>query len=396
VSGMTGRGRVVECSTGLRWRVVFPDVEHDAACGYLRDLAASDCSPATLRSYGFDLLRWLRFLEARSVDWRRAERIDVRELVELLRETPNPQRARRRDSAAVSGSINVVTGKPELSSTYAPRTINHQLSVLAGFYDWAVTFGLGPLVNPVPPQRSRGHVGGRVHAHHNPQEDFARHRRARYRQKVPVESWRGMTDMAADQLFSVLRCNRDRALVAFWLTSGARASELLGLRHGDIDVGRSTITVVSKGSRLRQPVPASVDAFVWLALYLAEDPAPPQQPGGPVWWTRQGQQRRPLTYHGARAVLQRANAGLGTNWTLHDLRHTAAARLIADPGFTLVDVQTVLRHAQVTTTQLYLQPRLDEVVAKVVEHYAKPPAPPARLDVQYDTAQVAELLGLDL
>jgi hypothetical protein len=39
-----------------------------------------------------------------------------------------------------------------------------------------------------------------------------------------------------------------------------------------------------------------------------------------------------LTYHAARAVLQRANAALGSNWTLHDLRHTAAARMLSDPG----------------------------------------------------------------
>jgi integrase len=29
-----------------------------------------------------------------------------------------------------------------------------------------------------------------------------------------------------------------------------------------------------------------------------------------------------------RRVLQRANGKLGTNWTLHDLRHTAATRMI--------------------------------------------------------------------
>jgi integrase len=374
--------------------VVFPDVEHEASCGFLRELAASDCSPATLRSYAFDLLRGLRFLDDRSVDWRRAERVDVRELVEVLRETPNPQRLRRRAGAPAPGSVNASTGKPELGSSYAPRTINHQLSVLAGFYDWAIIAGLGPLVNPVPPQHARGR---RVHAHHSPAEDFVVRQRARYRQKVPFEGWHGMPDEAADRLFGVLRCDRDRALLAFWLTSGVRASELLGLRHGDVDVGRGTITVVSKGTRLRQAVPASVDAFVWLALYLAEDPPPPQQPAGPVWWTRQGppERRRPLTYHGARAVLERANAAPGTNWTLHDLRHTAAARLIADPGFSLVDVQTVLRHAQVATTQLYVQPRLDEVVAKVVQHYAQPPAPPT-LAPGYDLDEVGELLGMQV
>lgn len=76
-------------------------------------------------------------------------------------------------------------------------------------------------------------------------------------------------------------------------------------------------------------------------------------------------QRSSVGVAGAPLHLLRANAGLGKNWTLHDLRHTAAARLIADSGFSLVDVQTVLHDAHVATTQLYVQPRLDEVVAKV-------------------------------
>jgi site-specific recombinase XerD len=222
-------------------------------------------------------------------------------------------------------------------------------------------------------------------------EDFVVRRRASYRQKSPRPVWRGLPPEATERLFSALRCHRDRALVTFWLSSGVRASELLGLRHGDLDPAANTITVVSKGTRVREVVPASVDAFVWLALYLEQ--GTPATPGGPVWWTRQGTPR-PLTYHGARAVLQRANAALGSNWTLHDFRHTAAARLLADPAFSLVDVQTLLRHANVSTTQIYTQPRLEDLVSKLVEHYARPAPPAPVLDPGYDPAEVAELLGL--
>jgi len=390
VGSASGVGQVVEHTAGLRWRVDFPQAEHEQVSSYLRELAASDCSSATLRSYAYALLRWFRFCHDRLISWDRAERIDVREFVEHLRETPNPQRLRRRLAAPAPGSLNPRTGKPVLGRNYTSRTINHQLSVLFGFYDHVCSLGVGPLVNPVPAQRGRN--GERVFAHHNPMEDFVLHRRATYRQKAPKPNWRAIPDDAADRLFGALTCNRDRALVSFWLSSGARASELIGLRHGDVDVGAHTITVVSKGSRARESIPASVDSFVWLALYLAE--GTPASEGGPLWWTRQGQSRRPLTYHAARAMLQRANKALDTNWTLHDFRHTAAQRFIADPTFTLVDVQTILRHASVTTTQVYLQPRLEDIVGKVLEHYAKPARPPAVLDPIYDSAAVHELLGL--
>jgi integrase/recombinase XerC len=106
-------GRVEPQEAGLRWRVIYPDVEHAATSSYLRELAASDCSPATVRSYAYALLRWFRFLHERFVRWERAERTDVRAFVEHLRETPNPQRgAPRSDARVVRRAARPTTGHP--------------------------------------------------------------------------------------------------------------------------------------------------------------------------------------------------------------------------------------------------------------------------------------------
>ena len=324
------------------------------------------------------------------IAWNVAGREQVRDLVEYLREAPNPQQLRRSPDAPVLGSVDRVTGKPYARPGYAARTINHQLSVLSEFYAFAVDADLGPLVNPVPAQRGRW--GGRLHAHHNPLEPFPVARRAAYRQVVPRGVTRSIPDGAVEALFGVLGGNRDRALISFYLSTGARASELLGLRHQYVDPGRRTIKVVSKGSRALEEIPASPDAFVWLALYLAEGYAAET---GPVWQTLHGP-RRPLTYHAMRAVLMRANDALGSNYSLHDLRHTAAARMAADPEFTLVEVQAILRHAKITTTQEYLRPRLEELIEKVTAHHARPrPAAAADVAAGYDPAQVRELLGLE-
>ena len=64
-----------------------------------------------------------------------------------------------------------------------------------------------------------------------------------------------------------LGSHRDRALVAFWVSTGARAAELLGATAGDADPGQQLITVIRKGTRALQQLPASPDAFVWLRLY---------------------------------------------------------------------------------------------------------------------------------
>ncbi|MGH4022598.1 MAG: hypothetical protein ACRDT0_25850 [Pseudonocardiaceae bacterium] len=58
---------------------------------YLRDLALSDMSPLTSRSYGYDLLRWFRILWALDVAWERAAGSEVDVLVGWMkpRATPN-------------------------------------------------------------------------------------------------------------------------------------------------------------------------------------------------------------------------------------------------------------------------------------------------------------------
>lgn len=68
---------------------------------------------------------------------------------------------------------------------------------------------------------------------------------------------RAVDDGLLVELFDELGCDRDRALIAFYLSSGARASELLGLRHVDVDWGAGTITVVTKGSRAREVIQRS-------------------------------------------------------------------------------------------------------------------------------------------
>jgi site-specific recombinase XerD len=172
-------------------------------------------------------------------------------------------------------------------------------------------------------------------------------------------------------VFAALSSNRDRALVAFWISSAVRASELLGVRRCDIDPGQQLISVVRKGSRVVQQVPASADAFVWLRLFQAELRGEvPRGRTQPIWWTLR-RPRRPLTYHTAHRMFERANAVLGADWTLHDLRHSAAARMAHDPQLSLTDVQWVLGHAHLTTTELYLTPSKDEVVAGVLAHHAR-------------------------
>jgi site-specific recombinase XerD len=163
--------------------------------------------------------------------------------------------------------------------------------------------------------------------------------------------------------------DRDRALLAFYVSSGARATELLELIGERIDWGRQQIWVVSKGSRELSMIPGSPDAFAYLAKYFDAfgTPGPSQR----VWRTMRAEPR-PLTYWAMRRVIQRANERLGTNWSLHDLRHTAATRMASDPELMLPEVQTIMRHCHLATTEAYLQPRVEELQDKLQEHFRRP------------------------
>ena len=247
--------------------------------------------------------------------------------------------------------INRVTGKRVQTARYAPSTINHTLSAVHEFYEFFGEQGQGPLRNPVP-------SAGRPHAHHNPDEQFVPHRRAALRQKEPHRLPRAISDASFDELFRKLKSHRDRALVAFYVSSGARASELLGLTGDMVNYGDHLIGVVRKGGS-RQWLPASPDAFVWLRLYQLDRGAPGD--GQPVWLTLR-EPHRPLTYDALRAVMGRVNSLLGSNWTMHDLRHTFAIRAL-DGGVPMHEVQELLGHASLNTLTVYSKPRLEEVVA---------------------------------
>ncbi|MCB5906925.1 hypothetical protein [Streptomyces pinistramenti] len=73
--------------------------------------------------------------------------------------------------------------------------------------------------------------GGRVNAHHNPMTTFKPHRRAPLRQRRPRRTPRNTPDRLFDRVFAALRSNRDRAMLAFFISTGARASELVGVTN---------------------------------------------------------------------------------------------------------------------------------------------------------------------
>jgi integrase len=341
-----------------------------------------------------DLLRWFRFCWATGVPWDQATRSEARDFCRWIQIAAKPVSLRRTraERGGATGetaadiavtaperrAANQVTGKPGPGGRYAASTAAHCESVLRQFYGFHLEAGSGPMVNPFPLDRRRS--GGRAGGHHNPMAAHRDERSGLFRPRLAQRIPRSIPDERFSELFAQLGSHRDRALVALWVSTGARAAELLGATAGDADAGQQLITVIRKGTRLMQQLPASPDAFVWLRLYQAQMQG--LVPGGldqPLWWTLR-RPFRPLTYHAAHRMFTRASAVLGANWTLHDLRHTAAWRMARDPAMPLTDVQWVLGHARLSTTQKYVTPLPGEVIASVAAFHARRSGPQAMAD----------------
>jgi len=336
-----------------------------AVSTWFAELQASGRSTATTRSYGMDLLRWFRFLWTVGVAWDRATREEARDFCRWLQVASKPTRVHWRHQ----GRPGAEPVPASSTVAYSASVRAHSETVLRGFYEFHREAGTGPILNPFPLDRSRR--GGRANAHHNPMEPHRNERAGLYRPNVPTRVPRNVRDVDFNEIFARLGSHRDRALVAFYVSTGARASELLSATLAGVDPGRQLIRVVRKGSGVSQELPASTDAFVWLRLYQLEmDGTIPAGRRQPLWWTLR-RPVRPLTYPAVHRMFERVNVRAGTAATLHSLRHTAAYRMAEDPALPLTDVQLVLGHAQLTTTQIYLTPRKEDVIRRVLAHHAE-------------------------
>jgi len=152
---------------------------------------------------------------------------------------------------------------------------------------------------------------------------------------------------------------RDRALLAIMLRAGLRCAEALALRQRDIDFASHRLRVMGKGKKERV-VP--IDPVLELYLLEWRD----RRPSGERFFnTVRAPAGRALDTRAIRRMVKRRGLKAGID-DLHPhlCRHTCATVWVSRPELELHEVQLLLGHARLTTTQRYLHASIPSLVDK--------------------------------
>jgi integrase/recombinase XerD len=163
---------------------------------------------------------------------------------------------------------------------------------------------------------------------------------------------------------------RDRAMLELLYAAGLRVSELCRVALSDLNLELGVLRVTGKGSKQRV-VPVGKSALEAIRRYLAE--------GRPALLKGRASRFLFVTARGGCLTRQAfwkllavhgRKAGIFRDLTPHVLRHSFATHLL-EGGADLRSVQTMLGHADISTTQIYTHVMTSRLRKTVDDHHPR-------------------------
>jgi integrase/recombinase XerD len=294
-------------------------------------------APLSIGAYATDICQFAEFLEKRKRLLLTARRIDVRDFLQQL------------FSHQVDG-----------------RSVGRKLSVLRHLYRYLLLdkkIEHDPTLNIESPRQWK--VLPKALARDEMEATLA----------APLTS-RGATSHTKD---SAALAARDRAMLEVFYAGALRVSEITNAKLEDLKLEAGYMLVRGKGDKERV-VPLGRSAQEALTQYLAESrptlaagkrseaAVAPSPTNSPLLFIARG--GRKLTRQRVWQMVRGASAVSGRAASPHMLRHSCATHMVEN-GADLRTVQTILGHADISTTQVYTHLALDRLRTVYQKHHPR-------------------------
>ncbi len=161
---------------------------------------------------------------------------------------------------------------------------------------------------------------------------------------------------------------RDQAMLEMFYAGALRVSEIIGVKLEDLKLDLGYALVRGKGDKERI-VPLGKSSLEALAVYLGK-PRSVLAGGTSSPLVFLGRGARKLTRQRVWQMVGTASAGSGRKASPHMLRHSCATHMVEN-GADLRTVQTILGHADISTTQIYTHLALDRLKNVYKKHHPR-------------------------
>lgn len=186
---------------------------------------------------------------------------------------------------------------------------------------------------------------------------------------------KSLTEAQVDSLLAAPQTSdplgyRDRAMLEVLYATGLRVSELVNLKHGQVNLNQGVLRIVGKGDRERL-IPLGEEAVRWLGEFVrgARGEILLDRQTDHLFPTRRGDRMtRQAFWHIIKRYAKKAS--IEKELSPHTLRHAFATHLL-NHGADLRVVQMLLGHSDLSTTQIYTHVARERLKELHAQHHPR-------------------------
>lgn len=173
--------------------------------------------------------------------------------------------------------------------------------------------------------------------------------------RYEVTPRKALTRLQLEQVRRLCKTKRDLAIVDVLFSTACRVSELINIKFSDIDVTNNSIHIIGKGNK-HNTVYLNTNATLSLQDYIENE----RQGTSEYIFVSERAPYNKISVRTIQRLFEIIRENLGIKITPHIIRHTTAT-IALQSGMPITQVQKMLGHSNVATTQIYAETSQEEV-----------------------------------